>query len=71
MNQIFNSRQYGEISVDFDKQEAYFIRDDLLATMVKDDYGYWLFAHPMWLTQFRIMANGRPLQLDVQEWRAA
>ncbi|CAB4176739.1 hypothetical protein UFOVP991_56 [uncultured Caudovirales phage] len=71
MKNTFITKEHGEIEVDFTKGEVYFKRDDLLATLITDEYGYWLFAHPLWLTQFRILKSCKPLQLDVQVWRTA
>lgn len=71
MIQQFDTKSDGSIEVDFDKKEAYFKRDDLLADMALDGHGYWTFYHPMWLRQFRIFTGSKPFTLEVQEWRAA
>jgi hypothetical protein len=61
MNQ-YNTMEHGIIEVS--NKEAYFRRDDLIAKVNLDDLGYLNFAHPLWLTRFRVYAG----KLYVEQW---
>jgi hypothetical protein len=52
------------IEIDTDKMEAYFRRDDMIATlrMSDEEIGYFLFEHPLWLQSYRVRTDGRRLE---------
>lgn len=58
----FNTKEYGIIEVT--NKEAYFRRDDLISKVKLDDLGYLNFAHPLWLTRFRVYVG----KLYVEQW---